>query len=257
MNGRKKYGAAVISAALTLALAGGYAYAATQHFADSTTDEAWDSWVQKWEGQMSTDYEKISLTPGADETQMNFAWYSKADGTATPRIELSTNSNMSGASVFEGGASQAIDGYMSNKVTAEALKENTTYYYRYYNNGSPSQTASFKTHSFSSYSMLYVGDPQIGASKGQTTSRGDKLENASALNTAARNDAFSWNKTLNTAMAANPDISFVLSAGDQINKNVEGRDPGNEVEYAGFLGADWMPSLPAVITFINTARPCT
>ncbi|WP_394525242.1 metallophosphoesterase [Lacrimispora sp. JR3] len=251
MNRRKKYGAAFLSAALTLVLAGGYAYAATKHFADSTKDEAWDNWVQKWENQVSTDYEKVALTPGADETQMNFAWYSRADKEATPKIELSTNSNMSGAKVFEGEATQAIDGYRSNKATATALQENTTYYYRYYKNGEPSQISSFKTHSFNSYTMLYVGDPQIGASKGQTTSRGDKLENSSPLNTAARNDSFSWNKTLNMAMAANPDVSFVLSAGDQINKNVEGRDPGNEVEYAGFLSADWMDSLPVATTIGN------
>lgn len=251
MNGRKKCAAAAISAALTMMLAGGYVYAATQHFYDSTTDEAWEGWVQQWESQVSTDYEKIALTPGTDETQMNFAWYSKTDGTATPKIELSKSSDMSGAVTFEGYTVPAIDGYSSNKVTAKALSENTTYYYRYYKNGAPGQVASFKTHGFNSYSMLYVGDPQIGASKGQTTSAGDKLENKSALNTAARNDAFSWNETLDTAMAANPDISFILSAGDQINKNVEGRDPGNEMEYAGFLNADWMKSLPIATTIGN------
>ncbi len=251
MNGRKRYAAAVISAALTVTLAGGYVYAATQHFADSTTDGAWENWVQQWEGQVRTDYEKIALTPGSNETQMNFAWYSKADGTSTPKVELSTQSDMSGAVIFEGGATPAIDGYMSNKVTAKALTENTAYYYRYYKNGMPSEVSSFRTHGFNNYAMLYVGDPQIGASKGQTTSKGDKLESDSDLNTAARNDAFSWNKTLNTAMSANPDISFILSAGDQINKNVEGKDPGNEVEYAGFLNAGWMKSLPIATTIGN------
>ncbi len=251
MNGRKKYWTAAISIALTMTAAGGYVYAATQHFTDSTTDKAWDSWVKQWDSQVSTDYEKIALTPGSDETQMNFAWYSKAEGMATPKIELSTKCDMSGAVIFEGAAAPAIDGYRSNKVTAAALAENNTYYYRCFKNGVPSEVASFKTHGFNSYSMLYVGDPQIGASKGQTTSRGDKLENKSVLDTAARNDAFSWNKTLNTAMEANPDISFILSAGDQINKNVEGRDPGNEVEYAGFLNADWMKSLPVAAAIGN------
>lgn len=250
MNVRKKYAVAIISTALSLALAGGYVYAATGHFSDSTTDTNWDGWVQQWE-DLSKDYEKIALAPGADETKMNFAWYSKTDGTPTPRIELSEKNDMKNAVTFEGNASPAIDGYMSNKVTATALKENTTYYYRYYKNGVVSDTASFKTHTFNSYSMLYVGDPQIGASKGQTTSRGDLLENKSGINTAARNDSFSWNKTLNIAMAENPNVSFLLSAGDQINKNVEGKDPGNEMEYAGFLNADWIKSLPIATTIGN------
>lgn len=251
MNRRKRYIAAAVSAALSLTLAGGYVYGATEHFADSTTDHAWEGWVQQWADHVSGDYEKVSLAPGSDETKLNFAWYSKTGETPTPKVELSEKSDMSNAVTFEGNTAPAIDGYMSNKVTATALKENTTYYYRYYKNGTASDTASFKTHSFTSYSMLYVGDPQVGASKGQTTSQGDTLENKSALNTAARNDSFSWNKTLNTAMNLNPDISFILSAGDQINKNVEGRDPGNEIEYAGFLNADWLKSLPISTTIGN------
>ncbi|MDK2967921.1 metallophosphoesterase [Lacrimispora sp.] len=251
MKSRKNYAAAFILAAITAVLAGGYVYAATEHFSDSTMDQAWDAWTQKWETQVSRDYEKIALTPGEDETKLNFAWYSKTDGTATPKIEISKRSDMGQSVTFEGSTVPAIDGYLSNRVTADSLAENTTYYYRYYRNGAPSDTASFKTHNFNSYSMLYVGDPQIGASKGQSTSRGDKLENKSELNTAARNDAFSWNKTLNTAMNENPDISFILSAGDQINKNVNGKDPGNEIEYAGFLNADWIKSLPVSTTIGN------
>ncbi|MFR4022469.1 MAG: hypothetical protein ACLTZI_05290 [[Eubacterium] siraeum] len=34
---------------------------------------------------------------------------------------------------------------------------------------------------------------------------------------AARNDAFNWNKTLNNAITAHPEVSFMLSAGDQVN----------------------------------------
>lgn len=251
MNGRKKYMTAVITAALAVTLTGGYVYAATSHFTDSTTDQEWDSWTNEWNNEVRKDYEKVALTPGADETKMNFAWYSKTNKMDSPKIQLSANSNMNDAVTFEGTSQPAIDGYKSNQVTVNNLKENTTYYYRYYKNGSPSETASFKTHSFSNYSMLYVGDPQIGASKGQTTSTGEKLENKSDLDTAARNDAFSWNRNLNIAMEQNPDISFILSAGDQINKNVKGKDPGNEIEYAGFLNAEWMKSLPVATAIGN------
>lgn len=34
---------------------------------------------------MAADYTKVSMTPGKDESELNFAWYSKADGKDTPR----------------------------------------------------------------------------------------------------------------------------------------------------------------------------
>ncbi|MBE5987898.1 MAG: serine/threonine protein phosphatase, partial [Paenibacillaceae bacterium] len=117
MKSRKNYATAFILATITAALAGGYVYAATEHFSDSTTDQAWDAWTQKWEGEVSCDYEKIALTPGADESKLNFAWYSKTDGAATPRIELSKNSDLSQSVTYDGNAVQAVEGYQSNRVT--------------------------------------------------------------------------------------------------------------------------------------------
>lgn len=250
MHYNKKIVAAALTAALSVTAAGGI-YGATEHFTDSTKDGAWASWVNQWADSVSKDYEKIALTPGTDETKLNFAWYSRTDGEATPKVELSDNVSFSAPVTYTGTAEAAIDGYKTNKVTADNLQPNTSYYYRYYKNGQVSSIYSFKTRSFDSYKMLFVGDPQVGASKGQTTSMGDKLENTSDLNTAARNDAFSWDKTLKTAMEQNPDISFILSAGDQINKNVEGIDPGNEIEYAGFLNADRLRNLPISTTIGN------
>lgn len=44
---------------------------------------AWQAWTEGW-AALAADYTQVSLTPGADETQLNFAWYSKdADGAAT------------------------------------------------------------------------------------------------------------------------------------------------------------------------------
>ena len=84
--------------------------------------------------------------------------------------------------------------------------------------------------------MLYVGDPQIGASKGQPQG-GEKLVADSG---AARNDAFGWDRTLDIATAQNPDISFIISAGDQVNKTGKAK----EEEYAGYAGvctSAWQP----------------
>lgn len=47
-------------------------------------------------GERGYGYTKVSLTPGADETELNFAWYSKDNGkAATPvvtSVRTGTNS---------------------------------------------------------------------------------------------------------------------------------------------------------------------
>lgn len=250
----KKTHRKIISGALAVGLSAASAataFAATEHFNDATSNASWSNWTKDWESNVSRDYTQVSLTPGKNSTELNFAWYSKADGTATPVVKLGTKADMSDAKAFQGAASPAISGYNTNKATVTGLKENTVYYYTYSVNGKESAPVKYETKSFSDYKILFVGDPQIGASKGQTVSTGDKLENASDLNTAARNDAFNWSATLSTALAANPGIGFIISAGDQINKNVNGIDPGNEVEYAGFLNAPVLKTVPIATTIGN------
>ena len=95
--------------------------------------------------------------------------------------------------------------------------------------------------------MIYVGDPQVGASKGQTQDGAELVPDDGAANTAARNDGFSWNRTLNTALAENPDVNFVISAGDQVNKT----GAAKEEEYASYLSADALTSLPVATTIGN------
>ena len=61
---------------------------------------AWQAWTEGW-AALAADYTQVSLTPGADETQLNFAWYSKdADGAATPVVHFGTD--RSNLAVFEG-----------------------------------------------------------------------------------------------------------------------------------------------------------
>lgn len=250
----KKASCRILSAAAAVCLlvsATTAASAATEHFSDATKSTGWSGWASQWESSVSKNYEQISLTPGKTDSELNFAWYSKTGATATPVVKLATKADMSDAKTFQGTTIAAIDGYVSNRVTATGLKESTAYYYTYLNNGVESTPVKYTTKSFSSYKILFVGDPQIGASKGQTVSTGDQLENKSELNTAARNDALSWDTSLKTALSANPDISFVISAGDQINKNVNGTDPGNEIEYAGYLYPDTLKSLPVATTIGN------
>ena len=76
-------------------LAGPMALAATANYNDSSVtggSAAWQDWVKEWE-TVAADYTKVSLTPGADETQLNFAWYSKTESgkAATPVVHFGTD----------------------------------------------------------------------------------------------------------------------------------------------------------------------
>ena len=228
--------------------------AATEHWNDASASATkWEQWKNNW-AAYSSNYEHVSLTPGADETQLNYAWYSHT--VETPKVRVATKQNMDGATEFEGTQTEAvtIDGvkYYSNKVIVKNLKEDTNYYYQVMQNGKWQDTEAYTTKSFSEFSFLYVGDPQIGASKNQTSteqekmvSAGNEVSSTAADNLAARNDGYNWNNILNDAVKDHSDVSFIVSAGDQVNAGK------NEREYAAYLGADALTSLPVATTIGN------
>lgn len=228
--------------------------AATEHWNDASASATkWEQWKNNW-AAYSSNYEHVSLTPGADETQLNYAWYSHT--VETPKVRIATKQNMDGATEFEGTQTEAvtIDGvkYYSNKVIVKNLKADTNYYYQVMQNGKWQDTETYTTKSFSEFSFLYVGDPQIGASKNQTSteqekmvSAGNEVSSSAADNLAARNDGYNWNNILNDAVKDHSNVSFIVSAGDQVNAGK------NEREYAAYLGADALTSLPVATTIGN------
>ena len=246
MNLKKSKKLACAALALTMAASSGLSvFAATEHWNDASVNQqaesgAWTAWKTEWE-TVKKDYQKVAITVGADETKLNFSWYSKTK--ETPKVRVALSKDMKNAVEFAGtqaetpkyisadgvSVSSAEEGeaYYASKVSAEGVEENTTYYYQYFQNGEWSEAAKFTTQDFDSFKALLFGDPQIGACSGQQSSEGDTMSGQ----LAARNDAFNWNITLNTALAANPDTNFLMTAGDQINTSK------NEYEYAGFLNA--------------------
>ena len=250
----RRYRTVLACSLSALALAGACIPALATPYNDSSVtggSEAWNQWVQEWE-TVATDYTKVSLTPGEDETQLNFAWYSQNNGSAaTPVVHFGTDP--SSLTAFTGTAA-AVDtsltdgvAYDYNHVTVTGLQENTTYYYTVEKNGVQTEPVEYTTGSFSSIKMLYVGDPQIGASKGQTQGSESLNADSGAANTAARNDSFGWNRTLEIAAQQNPDLNFIISAGDQVNKTGQAK----EEEYAGYLSPDVLASLPVATTIGN------
>ena len=230
------------------------ALAATVHYNDGSTvggSAEWTAWTEEW-NTVATDYTQVSLTPGEDETELNFAWYSLDNGSAaTPVVHFGTDRNSLQSYTGTAGDvdTSLTDGvaYHYNHVTVTGLEPNTTYYYTVEKNGVQTEVETYETQSFDTVKMLYVGNPQIGASKGQPQGGETLAAESGAANTAARNDAFGWNRTLEAALAQDPDVSFIISAGDQVNKTGQAK----EEEYAGYLSPDVLAGLPVATTIGN------
>ena len=167
----------------------------------------------------------ISLSVGADESRVNFTWYSPIQNAS---VTVSENPDMTNGNAFAATASLANDGQYSCKATATGLKNNTTYYYQLSNNGKTGQIYSFTTDGDGEFSFALVGDPQIGAG-----------------NTAS--DTAGWENTLNTAAGSGlfSDISFLISAGDQVNS------ASDEAQYDGYLEHSVLFGLPVATAIGN------
>ena len=252
----KKAAMLILAAALVCQPMSVFADAAPDGMTDASQTEAaqngaWEAWSEKWE-TIKNDWTQVSMSPGADETQMNFAWYSK-DGVQTGFV-YGTSSDLSDGQSAEITQAAAQPGYVSNKVTLEGLQPGTTYYYQVEGKEIESFTTDDDT---SSFSFVFVGDPQIGSSneeKAKTPEDIQKPTFLTAQSEAVRNDTFNWNYTLKRAYEKTGNkASFILSSGDQIQTNAKkvGDSTVSEMEYAGYLSADIMKSVPVATTVGN------
>ena len=241
----------------------------------------WESWVEEW-NTVKTDWTQISLTPGSDATQLNFAWYTpKNMKTASsgavakivakvcpklvksnkPKLIIGEGKNMRNVRVYEA-VQTSVEGekdnegneYNSNKVTVKGLKENRTYYYSYDNGNGYTEPAAYTTKSTDKFSFVFVGDPQIGSSNELKGTDSEEFYNAQS--DSVRSDSFNWEATLEAAMAKTGNqASFVVSAGDQIQttkKKSPNKDASkSEIEYTGYLSPDVLKSLPVATTVGN------
>lgn len=219
---------------------------------------AYSNWMTKWNSTISKDREQISLSPGSDNSSVNFAWYTKKSASVQ-KLKIAENKRLTNAKVYEAEQTKAVTDkdeteYVSNKVTATDLKAATTYYYSYQKDGQWTAPEKYTTDNGSKFSFIFVGDPQIGSSnelKGQ-----DTAEFYNAQSAAVANDAFNWNTTLSQAMEkTNNKASFVLSSGDQI-QSTKKKSPkkaawGSEIEYSGYLSPDVLKNLPVATTVGN------
>lgn len=219
---------------------------------------AYSNWMTKWNSTISKDREQISLSPGSDNSSVNFAWYTKKSA-GVQKLKIAENKRLTNAKVYEAEQTKAVTDkdeteYVSNKVIATDLKANTTYYYSYQKDGQWTAPEKYTTDNGSKFSFIFVGDPQIGSSNELKGAATEEFYNAQSA--AVANDAFNWNTTLNQAMEKTGNkASFVLSSGDQI-QSTKKKSPnkaawGSEIEYSGYLSPDVLKNLPLATTVGN------
>lgn len=213
-------------------------------FTETMSQPGYQEWLTKWQAQSAAATGHIILTPGEEESCLNFSWYS--DSIGKPAVQLGTEPSFSNSKIFDGQAvsidrSNGVTTYCAaNHVTVKHyLKPDTTYYYRYTSDFDATEVVWSKPFSYNnsgtdSISAILVGDPQIGAS-GNIAS-----------------DTCNWNQTLQQAVQTAPDASLLLSAGDQINYKTDNDVEGvRESEYAGFLYPKQLRGLPVAAAIGN------
>lgn len=166
-----------------------------------------------------TKLKAISLSVGANPTELNLNWFSTENGNGV--LQYAKKADMKNNQFPEDKAktikasikSAQADGYYANKATMSGLSENTEYVYRVGNSGTWSEVYTTKTKSNGAFSFLFAGDPQLGSS-------GDLSA-----------DKDGWKNTLNL-VKTNPlfkDVHFIQNAGDHVEAGT------NESQYDAYL----------------------
>lgn len=186
--------------------------------------------------QISLDYfSQICLTPGENESMLNFSWYSKSSN-GTSRIKIWEKGGEE--RTFEGKSIDIGKGFISNKITVTSLKENTTYNYSYEWDGLWSQPLEYKTQDFQNYTFVFMADPQIGASSKKMKSNEKGVER----------DAYNWNKVIKKSLDKSSNPSFIVCGGDVTNAKEDSYDLSrtytSNLEYSGFLSPSYLRHIP-------------
>lgn len=173
-----------------------------------------------------------TLCVGADETELNICWHAAKD-KAVAKVMLAKDEAMTNATVFEGETTPAEnDEQLVCRVTMTGIEESTTYYYKWYSENGWSEAYKYESKGFDSYKMMVIGDIQIG---GQSY---DNPEEQSRI-------GYVWQGVLDEALTKNPDISFLLSPGDNTST---GEAPD---EWQTLLMPEYTRSLPMALAIGN------
>lgn len=192
---------------------------AVPSFAMTATDE----WLASY-GERTKTEGKMLVTPGTDQSVLNFTWFSSA---------IKENFTYTA----ENGETKTVS--VGSSATASGLKHIVTlsgltageYSYSYTSNGKTYENNTFTVNDVSgAYSVMYCTDPQLGRS-------GDKNSD-----TSVANDGYGWEKTVVEAVGKG--AGLIVCGGDQINEGLSQKQMNvllsanklNSVPFAGAVG---------------------
>ncbi len=193
---------------------------------------SFDEWLTNWE-EINSSSGYIILTPGEDETQMNFSWQSSFLNSKEQIKIFEINDAENAVALKTKSSFNVLSFEWTHYATATGLKPGTTYGYIYTVNGKESELETFKTGAADDgVKVLFVSDSQIGRSSGEEEE-------------IYQNDTYGWTRTLDTAFANNDGIDFILSSGDQV------QDSYSEKQYTYFESPSVLRSCPIAAAIGN------
>ena len=171
------------------------------------------------------------LCVGSDQTEIRLVWHADKDD-AKPEVKIGKGEAMADAKTFKGEITEAEnEEQVVCRVTVTGLEENTTYYYQWNIGGKWSEKCEYKTKSFTSHKAMVIGDIQIGGQTDEATKQSD--------------DGYTWNNVLAEALEKNPDISYLVSPGDNTST---GKGAG---EWQTLLMPENVRSIPMALAIGN------
>lgn len=219
--------AAAPALALLLACCLAFGSAASGILPDFTlTREAWNAgWAEN--GNVNTN---ACLTPGSDETRLNFAWHS-APEAGTPQVRLSRSPDMAGAVIFTGTSAPADNGFVTCRVTATGIEPGGVYYYAYGAGRRLYGPFVYRSPAPGPLTFLYVNDLHAGFDP--------------ADDTVGRDKAYKIHSVFAEAVGKNPDAAFIVAGGDQT-------DSGQRAEeWNALLATPVLRSMPIAFAIGN------
>jgi hypothetical protein len=195
----------------------------------------------------------LALTPGEDESKLNFAWITDAQSSEQCAVQIAKkNIGFKKSDIFKSTKAYEIAfgndaDYYYCEVDVSNLKNQVDYIYRVGDGTNWSGQYNYSTRNKNDYGFVYLSDAQIGASVDSLLPPpppGQPPQNPTEEQKkfADAQDTAGWQTTLATIYDKFPKTAFILSAGDQIEV------PGRVAEWNGFFSPAALKSIPIAPT---------